>query len=155
MANYKDYEALKNQKIYLTKEILKFNPTPEQILSMIEPGIQAEIYLKLRDNLECSATGHYEDFSNGDDSKTGLDQEYGNGNSSKEHNYRIPFRSCGNKKGNIMGIGFNRRANTVDEYYIPNEAIPFYGDIEVNYRKETNEPSGKYAKYRISSKQWI
>lgn len=155
MANYTDYKALSNQKKFLTKEILNFNPTPEQVLSMIEPGIQAEIYLKLRDKLECSETGHYEDFSNGDDSKTGLDQNFSPKVSSSKHHYRIPFRKCGNKHGNIMAIGFNRRSKTVDEYYIPNSAIPKCGDVEVAYRHDTNEPCGKYAKYLISRKQWF
>lgn len=154
MAYYADVSTLVRQRDWFVEKIQELLPeSPEKLLRMIEPGNLAEIYFKLRDNLEGSAHGIREDFANGDDSKSGLDQDWGNGNAAREKNYRIPFRKCGHKNAGIMALGFNRRSNTVDEYYFPKGSFTAQ-DIEVNYRKETNEPSGKYSKYLVKRHLW-
>lgn len=153
MSSYKDPATLVKQKDWLVPKIQELLPTPGRVLRMVEPGNLVEIYFKLRDNLPCSEHGIGEDFANGDDSKSGLDQDWGKGSPAAELNYRIPFRKCGHKNRGIMALGFNRRSNTIDEYYFPEGSFTAK-DIEVNYRKETNEPSGKYSKYLINRYTW-
>ncbi len=97
-------------------------------------------------------TGDYEDFADGDDSKTGTDQDYMENHAMFPTSYRVHFRHCGNKHGAIRGLAFNRRANKIDEFLIPKGCFP--DNISLSYRKGSNELFGKYKEHLIKSYIW-
>jgi len=157
MAYYKNYEDERRQKAWLVDFILEItNRKNDEVLSKVlwdvEVGTLAEMFFKRKYDLLSSLTGDYEDFANGDDSKTGTDQDYMETHNMFPTSYRVHFRKCGKKHGAIRGLAFNRRANRIDEFHIPKGCFP--DSISVSYRKGSNEVFGKYKDNLVRSYIW-
>lgn len=155
----RDFRAIHLQKTWLCKKIQEMRPTtPEEVLVVVPPGILAEIYFKLKYDLKESETGFYEDFETGEDAKIGMSNRLSSSDSGRDTKYRIMLSSVSNKRGVILALGFNRFANTVEEYRIPKEAREGiksqHGLLEIRYELESNLPIGKYAKYRVETHDW-
>lgn len=157
MAYYNNYEDERRQKAWLVNFLLELTGRQNdtvltQFLWDVEVGTLAEMFFKRKYNLLSSLTGDYEDFADGDDSKTGTDQDYQETHNMFPTSYRVFFKHCGNKHGAIRGLAFNRRANRIDEFYIPKGCFP--ANISLSYRKESNELFGKYKDYLVTSYLW-
>lgn len=155
----RDLKAIHLQKTWLCKKIQEMRPTtPEEILMVVPPGILAEIYFKLKYDLKESETGFYEDFETGEDAKIGISNKIRTNYLGKNTTYRIKLSSVSKKRGVILALGFNRFANTVEEFRIPKEARDGikspHGLLEITYEMESNKPIGKYAKYRVETHNW-